>query len=100
MKTILLQHKTGDLERLQWILEKNGHDAVNETSVKKGISALLSDPKIDLVVSDINIPDRGGLYLLKYIRVVLRITFRLRRLCVADVPRPSQKYGGACQPLG
>jgi CheY-like chemotaxis protein len=73
MKIMLVHNRAEYYQNLNQVLKQNRHEVLTEDSVDRSIAAILSDPGIDLVVSDFNVPEQGGLYLLDYLKSLPRL---------------------------
>ena len=68
MKIILVHDRVEYYGGLSQLLKQNKYDVLTENSVDRSIATILSNPGIDLVVSDLDVPEQGGLYLLDYLK--------------------------------
>ena len=68
MKIILVHNRVDYYESLNRVLRQNKYEVLIENSVDRSIATILSNPGIDLVVSDLDVPEQGGLYLLNYLK--------------------------------
>jgi CheY-like chemotaxis protein len=66
---ILVVDDDADLRRvLIRLLGKRGHAVAEASSGNRAIAALKADPSIDLILSDVAMPDGGGRELLTFVR--------------------------------
>jgi len=73
MKIILVHNRAEYYQNLGQVLKQNKHEVLTEDSVNRSTTVILSDPGIDLVVADFDVPEQGGLYLLDYLKSVSRL---------------------------
>jgi two-component system chemotaxis response regulator CheY len=96
MATILLIDDSHTLRRdFGWILRENGFTVITANDGFDGLRKLVAHPEVDLIVSDINMPDMDGIQMVERIRNELGNTTIKIIMLTTDSRKPMRDRGKA-----